>query len=390
MQKHANHTTLMKVIDKERGQAQFIWAHPFMTERSMFFVNPRFTHFESNQMVIVTFRVNPTRRHLASVIPTKEGVNNTVALFTEAFKDSLKTQRERHDEIATRHWTTAEPAKAAAAPKPVEKGRITSGWLNGVFIREGERAVFETALAIAASTRPVNVLMAGPSGYGKTTIPQAFAEANEMKFVRINCAQVRDPEEWFGYREAKDGSTLFVPSEFTEAVEAGNAVIVLDEFNRVEPWLHNTLYPLLDHARKTMVHGREIKVGPKVIFVATINQGYRFTGTFMLDGAITNRMDATIHVQPLDRDNEIKLLVSRVGVDYGTANKIVNVMRELRDLCDRSELSVDASTRTSLKVADFAKPGIMSLRAVFETVVFNTIDQSEVKAAIDKVAPFLL
>ena len=87
-----------------------------------------------------------------------------------------------------------------------------------------------------SSYRHVAIMMIGASGYGKTTVPQAKAEQWGMEFLRWDCATVRDPEEFFGFRGAVDGSTMtdegevfFSESEFTRIVERGNAVVVLDD-----------------------------------------------------------------------------------------------------------------------------------------------------------------
>ena len=231
---------------------------------------------------------------------------------------------------------------------------------------------------------PKNLMMVGPSGYGKTTVPQAFAETWEMRYFRMNCASIRDPEEWFGYREARDGETVFVFSPFAKAVMEGNVVIVLDEFNRVEPWLHNTLYPLLDHDRKTVVHGEEIKCGPNVMFVATVNLGFQFVGTFSLDSAITNRMDAVILVDALPTKVEEKILKDRTGITQLDAKKIVGIVQKLREISKSEPFTIDISTRSSLKVADFVSAGL-KMEHAFKAVLINAAQEDEAKRIIDAV-----
>jgi MoxR-like ATPase len=258
---------------------------------------------------------------------------------------------------------------------------VEDGWVNGYWVNPDHLRVLNAAVKLS-KRRPVNVTVVGPSGYGKTTMAEAVAFMNGMKYVRINCAGVRDPEEWFGYREAVDGSTLFVPTEFSRAVIEGNAVIVLDEFNRVEPWLHNTLFPLLDHARKTVVHGTEIACGSNVVFVMTMNLGYQFTGTFTADAALTNRSDITLHCEALPENVERDLLRQRSGIASDLAAQIVRVMSAMRKLADNGGLTADVSTRTSLKVADLVSVGL-NLDEAIANAVFSTIDRDELKAAVD-------
>lgn len=259
----------------------------------------------------------------------------------------------------------------------------TGRWIKGVFFRQEDLTVFDAAIEMA-KTAPVNILMAGPSGYGKTTLPMAVAQKNRMKYVRVNCARVRDPEEWFGYREAVQGTTKFVPTEFTAAVKKGNAIIVLDEFNRVEPWLHNTLYPLLDDSRETIVHNEKVVVGQNTIFCATVNLGYTFTGTFTLDAALQNRMDITVLAKELPEKIECQLLKKRHQVQDEDAEPIVRVMRALRRVATDNEMEVDLSTRTSLKIARLVKVGL-PLKSAIQYTLVNALTADEVKMAIDAV-----
>lgn len=258
-------------------------------------------------------------------------------------------------------------------------------WVEGIYIRNRDLAIFNTMRSFKDADT-ANILMVGPSGCGKTSIPTAFAKSVGMDVIRINCAAVRDPEEWFGYREAIDGSTEFVPTDFTKKVRQGNAIIILDEFNRVEPWLHNTLLPLLDHDRKTVVHNEEIKCGPNTIFVATMNLGASFTGTFMLDAAILNRFDAVINVENMDAKAEAKLLIDRTGVELAMAQRIVTILGALRHNELIKNAGVDVSSRSALKVAKLAVGNLLDIRTAIGYVVLNLIDDpAALKSANDTI-----
>lgn len=398
------------------AKANFIFAHPFLLEKSHTLHSPKFgnkalphTYFK------VTFRVSDAARVILTTIPLESG---KIPDFVKAEYETLAKECERFENAALVAGAEVSPklndqirfykerieklnsddvvevtAEVETAPEPTLKSgicKVEGGyWLNNTFVDSANYDAFDMSLKVAEH-EPVNILMIGPSGYGKTSIPEAFAEIHEMNFFRMNCAQVRDPEEWFGYREAKDGNTVFIPSDFTKAVTKGHCVIILDEFNRVEPWLHNTLYPLLDHARETIVHGETIKVGPNVIFVATANVGYQYVGSFQLDAAITNRMDLTLKVAALPKVVEIELLQKKCGINFYDAQKIVKVISTLRDLADSAQISGDVSTRTSLKIAKFVTTcGGGSLGDIARSVVFNNLNPQEVKTAIDAVAYML-
>lgn len=270
-------------------------------------------------------------------------------------------------EAATRKPVVEKKKEAKAKVKAKEK---ESSIVNGYFLSHEARLVFATAHQLSESqpNRAVKMMVVGPSGYGKTTLPRLFAQATGRRFLRMNCATVRDPEEWFGYREAIDGSTVFIRSQFAREIERGDLVVVLDEFNRLEPWLHNTLFPLLDEDGSTVVHDEEFRIGSNVVVVGTINTGYQYTGTFELDEALYNRFELLLEVGPLPPREEANVLVSRTGVNGDKAERIVKVANVLRDM------EVVCSTRTTLLVSRMVASGL-SIREAFEMAIVRRIPQ---------------
>jgi len=240
------------------------------------------------------------------------------------------------------------------------------------YVGDEARLIYNTALRMSEERpeRAVKLMMVGPSGYGKTTLPKLFAQLVGKKFMRMNCATIRDPEEWFGYREAREGSTVFIRSQFAKAIEEGDIVVVLDEFNRLEPWLHNTLFPLLDDDGCTVVHDEEFRIGLGVIVVATINVGHEFTGVFELDAALYNRFDLTLEVGSIPPLEEVKVLTHRTGVSSVGATTIVKMANTLR------QNKLNCSTRTSLLVARMVVSGL-TIREAYETAVVKRISQDE-------------
>jgi MoxR-like ATPase len=286
--------------------------------------------------------------------------------------------------LSSKQWednSTVETAKpeaesVAQATPTVEEGVDSVSF----YMSKETKSALITVDNIAKKLQYANVLIVGPSGYGKTTLAARFSESTGRTFTRINCAVVRDPEEWFGYREARDGSTVFEPTEFTKAISKSHSVILLDEVNRLEPWLLNSLFPLLDDDRKTVIHGEDVVVAPDVVFMMTLNQGSQYTGTFQLDEAFLNRTDLVLQLGPMEVDAECGVIMAAFpGFNKAVANKIVATMVGLR----AQELSVDCSTRATKNVAKLIFGG-MICRSAFEYVVINRIsDKAELKKATD-------
>jgi MoxR-like ATPase len=238
---------------------------------------------------------------------------------------------------------------------------------------------------VLSENTPAKIMIIGASGYGKTSLPKAFAAQNDMKYVRFNVALVRDPEEFFGWRTVENGDVKFVKSEFTKAITGGNAVVVLDELNRATPEMANALFPILDDDARTVVFGEEIVVGKNVIIVATINVGYQFVGTFSIDQALVNRMDITLRVSALPKNIERNVLVRRTNVMTEQADIIVEICNKLRDLTNDGKIVVDASTRTSIRVAKFVANGA-SMQDAFAWAIVNGADIEERKEIIDTIS----
>jgi hypothetical protein len=247
------------------------------------------------------------------------------------------------------------------------------------YVGDEARLIFNTALRMsnAKPERAVKLMVVGPSGYGKTELPKLFASLAGKKFMRMNCGTIRDPEEWFGFREAREGSTVFIRSQFIKIMEEGNVVVVLDEFNRIEPWLHNTLFPLLDSDGATVVHDEHFAIGPGVIVAGTINVGHQYTGVFELDQALYNRFDFTVEVGPMPHNEEVNVLVKRTGLTGTSASEVVkmaNILRQNKVVC---------STRTTLLIAAMVSSGLY-IREAFETAVVKRVPTDEGEGGLRK------
>lgn len=269
---------------------------------------------------------------------------------------------------------------------PVEKPKNHNGFIEGIYFTEEQKVTFDTAYEMASQWGYSTLLLAGDSGNGKTSMSEAYASHKGMDYCEIACGLIRDSEEWFGTREFKEGETVFLESDFIKAVKRGNVIICLDELNRTETWNTSSLYTLLSHGR-TLFRGEEIKVGPNIIFTATMNIGSQFTGIFPLDEALRNRFVMNLMVETLPASVEAQVLVNSIGVSFEIAQKIVNVMIELRQVKKVNHLEYDASTRTSKAVAMMVKakmPLVMAFKNAFRMVesdVYkNIVDILAVKA----------
>ena len=276
-------------------------------------------------------------------------------------------------------------------------------YVNGHYIPEEMRPVFVASAYVSKLGQRFNILLTGASGYGKTSTFEALAKWLGYDFLRVNCASITDVKSWFGNHEAKGGSTFFVPTKFTEMIRRGKCVVVLDEVNRVEAWLTNPLFEILDHARRTIVHDEEIEVGEGVIFGLTMNVGAKYAGTFVTDAAFLNRIDATVELKAPSVEREVEILMQHMLPSESRRNtklvpeevansptydpsiesmRIVTLLNKLRDLVDRDQYDVDVSTRTGLKLVNLMRLGV-GLAEACNYVIVNTAQPAERKAIVD-------
>lgn len=256
-------------------------------------------------------------------------------------------------------------------------------WVGSHWLSQKERTMFAVCHNALTDGRHLNVFATGVSGYGKTEKFRVLGEYLGVPVIYVDCSIVLDTTEWFGYPEARDGETVFEETEFTQTIKRGNAVVILDEFNRVEPQLSNSLFPVLDHRRRTVVHNHEIVVGPGTIFCMTLNLGIQYAGTNVLDSALVNRSDMRIEVGPMPQRIEISLLEKKFpGLDGEEPASIVALVTELRKTVDKLRIDVDVSTRTSEKLANLVELGAPLADAV-EFVVLNNAPIEHRKALLD-------
>ena len=180
-----------------------------------------------------------------------------------------------------------------------------------------------------AETKPINVLLTGETGTGKTSFTQHLAGLTRRPYFLVNCGIMQEPQEWFGQMlfEPSRG-TYYQVSEFVRALGTENCIICIDELNRSEnPKVTNALMELLGETRTTWVDVIRMRfnVAHGVIFMATINEGSAYTGVDPLDIAMRGRF----HVIPMSyptRNAMVRILVAKAGLDEARAEKLMDVV----------------------------------------------------------------
>ncbi len=228
----------------------------------------------------------------------------------------------------------------------------------------------------------VNVLLVGPTGTGKSSLPREFAATRKRQFFTMHCQLVTEQGDWWGSKEmsAADG-TYFQKAALVDAVETPGCVILLDEANRTHPENLNALFGILDHRRRVWVAAleREVVVAPGVTFFVTLNEGLDYVGTSSVDRALRDRMSNTIRLDYLPAKVETGLLMRRIGVDDETARGLSEFAQTARK---NPKLGLSVSTRQLLECAALVKGGLPVHEAVLFAVANGAVEDVDKKAIL--------
>lgn len=207
--------------------------------------------------------------------------------------------------------------------------------------------------------KPQNAFATGPRGCGKTSLGEVVAAEFGMPMLVMDCANIREQRDWFGYKYTEDGSVKWMRSQFDLCLAAGNHVIVIDEITRTTDQIRNVLNPLLDHRRRTFLQERGdfITVGPGTIIFVTANEGMAYTGCSALDLALADRLTARIEVNYLPEAQEAALLVKRTGIDKDAAKRLAEIAATVRGkaIGFGATLSNTITTRQLIEAAEYYK-----------------------------------
>jgi len=201
--------------------------------------------------------------------------------------------------------------------------------------------------------RGKNVLMTGPSGCGKTLAAQSVAGVLDgRQFFYFNVGATQDPRSTLigNTHYSKDKGTFVAEALFVKAIQTPNAIVLLDELTRGHADAWNILMTVLDENQRylridEMPNTPTITVASGVTFIATANIGAEYTATRVLDRAMLDRFASIVEMEPLSKDDEVKLL----NMTYPEVNpEHINAIAEIADHTRQQVKSEDPKVTTSI------------------------------------------
>jgi nitric oxide reductase NorQ protein len=257
-----------------------------------------------------------------------------------------------------------------------KRGKM-SGFDGGLVVPKAEEHFFLPKhvienlerIKLLAKRHPVNVLVAGKQGCGKSTLVRQFAARNNRPLANFQIGILSEPGQLFGEHRLKDGETYYQEFLFPKAIQTPGCVIHLEEINRPEhPKALNMLFSVLAEDRKVWTDELGLmNVADEVVFFATLNEGEEFVGTEMLDAALRDRFYVSL-LDYLPPEVETRVLHLKTGIDEADALTIVNVANKLRS---NTQEPMIVSTRHTLMIAE-----MMAVGATFEGAFINSLQVS--------------
>ncbi|BBO86569.1 hypothetical protein DSCO28_71350 [Desulfosarcina ovata subsp. sediminis] len=202
---------------------------------------------------------------------------------------------------------------------------------------------------------PVNVLVAGRQGCGKSSIVKQYAAVYKKPLATFQVGILSEPGQLFGEYTLEDGETRYKQFLFPQAIQTPDCVIHLEEINRPEhPKALNMLFSILSDDREVwMDELGTLKVADGVTFFATLNEGDEYIGTELLDPALRDRFYILL-MDYLPKVVEKEVLIKKTGISQSQADEIIEAIGSLRG---NSDMALEISTRTTLMIGEVVAAG---------------------------------
>ncbi len=256
------------------------------------------------------------------------------------------------------------PARADRGAIVVELLAVSDFKLEGVYVDP----IVARKLQILLESG-LNILLDGPQGCGKTVLARTLAQTLGMEFVFFNCSAVVEATDFLAtiqVRASETGQPVmdFIKTELLAALEEAvghphrRYLVFLDELNRCPESARNVLMPALDATRRVFnpVKNASMAVPDNVQFIAAVNRGAEFSGTFGIDAAQLDRF-APLQMDYLPPPEELKLLRRRhPELKEKLVEKVVEIANAIRSA---PELTAGLSVRATDEACMYLKHPLM-------------------------------
>lgn len=268
-------------------------------------------------------------------------------------------------------------------------------------------ALTDRALAYLEVGYPVH--FAGSAGTGKTTLAFHVAARLGRPVILIHGDDEFGSSDLIGknsgYRKCRtvdnyihsvlraeeEMKSLWVDNRLTTACQNG-CTLIYDEFNRSRPEANNALLSILSERILNLPSLRMsgqgyLEVHPEFHAVFTSNPE-EYAGTHKTQDALMDRL-ITIELDHHDRETEICITIAHSGVSREDAEKIVDMVRGLRDLGQKKRRPTIRSSIAIARVLVHRGGRARNDNPVFKSVCRDILSNLELAKVMHSGEPFM-
>lgn len=240
----------------------------------------------------------------------------------------------------------------------------------------------EMELFKAAAQMNLPVLIKGPTGCGKTRFIEAMGEILGRDVYTVVCHDDLSAADLVGRHLIDENGTYWQDGPLTKAVRNGG-ICYLDEIIEARKDTTVVLHSLADYRRVLSIDrtGELIEAHPDFMLVISYNPGYQNVLKGMKPSTKQRFISMTFNYPESDIEKEIIMQESQV--DAGTAEKLVNIAREIRQLSD-TDIQEAVSTRLLIYAAKLIARGFNPYEACMHSIVESLSDEEDVLEVLEK------
>ncbi len=240
----------------------------------------------------------------------------------------------------------------------------------------------EVELFEAAAGMNLPVLIKGPTGCGKTRFIETMGEKLGREVYTVVCHDDLSAADLVGRHLIDENGTYWQDGPLTKAVRNGG-ICYLDEIIEARKDTTVVLHSLADYRRVLPIDrtGELIEAHPDFMLVVSYNPGYQNVLKGMKPSTKQRFISLSFTYPKPDIEKEV--IIKESGVDEPTAQKLVNIAGEIRQLSD-SDIQEAVSTRLLIYAAKLMVKGFDPYEACMHSIVESLSDEEDVLEVLQK------
>jgi nitric oxide reductase NorQ protein len=240
----------------------------------------------------------------------------------------------------------------------------------------------EVELFEAAAEMNLPILIKGPTGCGKTRFIESMGEKLGRDVYTVVCHDDLSAADLVGRHLINEEGTYWQDGPLTKAVRHGG-ICYIDEIIEARKDTTVVLHSLADYRRVLPIDrtGELIEAHPDFMLVVSYNPGYQNVLKGMKPSTKQRFISLSFDYPKPDIEKEV--LIKESGIDETTAQKLVDIASEIRQL-DDTDIQEAVSTRLLIYAGKLIIKDFDPYQACIHSIVESLSDEKEVLDVLEK------